>query len=98
MVRIKTLGKYSDNWGTDRIRKLVIYNLIDLSFIVRSAIEHNVTHLYIPDIFPLYNHIKYGYDLKQYEGLILGILAQLKRTKLEIVWHPNNANQIAKMA
>jgi hypothetical protein len=77
---------------------LIIYNLIDLSFIVRSAIEHNVAHLYIPDIFPLHKHEKYGYDLKHYEGLVLGILAQLKETKLEIIWHPNNANRIAKMA
>ncbi len=77
---------------------MIIYNLIDLSFIVKNAIEHNVTHLYIPDIFPLHNHIKYGYDLKQYEGLVLGILAQLNGTKLKIIWHPNNADQIAKMA
>ncbi len=98
MVRIKTLGKYSYNWGTDRIRKLIIYNLIDLSFIVRSAIEHNITHLYIPDIFPLYDNKKYGYDPKSYEGLLLGIIAQLNGTKLKIIWHPNNVDQIAKMA
>jgi hypothetical protein len=77
---------------------LIIYNLTELSFIVRDAIEHNVTHLYIPDIFPLCDHKKYGYNLKQYEGLVLGILAQLKETELEIIWHPNNVNEIAKMA
>jgi hypothetical protein len=98
LVRIKTLEKYSDNWGSDHIRKLIIYNLIDLNFIVQSALEGNIRILYIPDIFPLYKHKKYGYDVKQYEGLVLGILAQLKETKLEIIWHPNNADQIAKMA
>ncbi len=77
---------------------MVVYNLIDLSFIVKCAIEHNITHLYIPDIFPLYKHKKYGYNLKQYEGLVLGILAQLKGTKLKIIWHSNNADQITKMA
>ncbi len=65
---------------------------------MRNAIEHDVTHLYIPDIFPLYSHKKYGYNPKSYEGLLLGILAQLKGTKLEIIWHPNNADQITKMA
>jgi len=72
--------------------------LVDLSFIVRSAINHNITHLYVPDIFPLYKHEKYGYNLKQYDGLVLGILAQLKETNLKIIWHPDNAEEIEKMA
>lgn len=92
------MEKNSYNWSADHIRKLVIYNLIDLSAIVRTAIDYNIASIYISDIFPLYKHEKYGYKIKQYEGLILGILAQLEGTNLKIIWHSNNINEIKKMA
>jgi len=85
-VRIKTLERFSDNWCVDHIRKLVIYNLVDLSAIVRRAKFSNLTHLYIPDIFPLRNHKKYGYNAKNYIGLIRGIFAQTTGTELTLVW------------
>jgi hypothetical protein len=96
-VRLQTLGKFSDNWSADHIRKLVIYNLKDLSDIVNSAIRSEITCLYIPNVFPLQNHNKYGYDVKPYEGLILGILAQINGTNLTLIWHPDNADDIKKM-
>lgn len=97
-MRPKTLVKFSDNWSADHIRKLVIYNLKDLSAIVNNAIRSEISYLYIPNVFPLYKHEKYGYDLKQYEGLVLGILAQLKDTNLTLIWHPDNADEIGKMS
>lgn len=92
------MDKHSTNWGVDHLRKRVIYNLVDLSFIISSAIDCNIAYLYIPDIFPLYKHKKYGYDLKQYAGLILGVLAQLKGTNLKVIWHSSNMDEIEKMA
>jgi hypothetical protein len=96
-VKPETLDKCSFNWANDHVRKLVIYNLIDLSVIVTTAISRRVEKIYTPDVFPMQEHKKYGYDTKQYDGLILGIKAQLKGTKTKIVWHPDNATEIEKM-
>jgi hypothetical protein len=97
-VRPETLEKYSSNWVADHIRKLVIYNLLDLSHIVDRAIFDNIIELYLPNVFPLQTHDKYGYDVKPYEGLILGILAQIKDTNLTLIWHPDNADEIKKIS
>jgi hypothetical protein len=71
-----------------------MYNLIDLSAIVNRAKVSDLDYLYIPNIFPLRNHEKYGYDAKKYIGLIRGIFAQTVGTKLNLVWHQDHIKEI----
>lgn len=71
--------------------------MTNLSIIVNEAIKRNMKALYIPNVFPLQKDEKHGYNLKPYENIVLGIIAQVKDTELKLIWHPLNGEDINKM-